>query len=231
MTERWLILPSPFLGPTAYERLAETLAAEGDSTAVATLPPAPFQPDDVLAGFVEQAARFAATVLLPHSNAGLYAPSVAAASGGVVATIYVDAALPARGSERTPLAPAAFADQVFAMADDQGLLPPWTRWWDAADLEPMFPSAQWLARVDGAAPRLPAAYVRSTLPVPHGWETRPSGYLAFGDTYAAELAFARSAGWPTARLAGHHLSLLTDPVAVAAQVRDLWQKCATAGLQ
>jgi uncharacterized protein YndB with AHSA1/START domain len=231
MTERWLLLPSPFLGPVAYEPLAESLASQGDSAMVAVLPPAPFGAEDVLAAFVDQAARLPATVLVPHSNAGFYAPAVRAATPGVTATVYVDAALPEAHARRTPLAPPAFADTVAAMADDAGLLPPWTSWWETAELEPLFPSPEWLARVDREAPRLPAAYVRSFLPVPARWIDAPSGYLAFGDTYAAELAAARAAGWPTAAMDGHHLTLLSDPSGVAERVRDLRKKCATAGLQ
>ncbi len=225
MADRWLILPSPFLGPTAYELLAECLATQGDSAVVADLPPAPFMPDEVLAAFTEQSVAAGATVLVPHSNAGLYTPSVRAASPSVVAAVYVDAALPSPGALRTPLAPPIFADDLAAMADEDGLLPPWTRWWEAVDVKPLFPSPEWLARVDRTAPRLPAAFVRSFLAVPAGWTRSPSGYLAFGDTYAAELGTARSAGWPIGVIAGHHLTLLSDPTSVAAHIRVLRAEC------
>ncbi len=226
MGDRWLVLPSPFLGPTAYGRLAERLAATGDWAGVAHLPPAPFMPADVLATFTVQALAERATVLVPHSNAGLYTPAVHAATASVVAAVYLDAALPTPGETRAPLAPPAMAHSVAAMADAGGLLPPWTRWWEEADIGPLFPSRQWRAAVDEGAPRVPASYLTSTLPVADGWTDRPSGYLAFGATYAAELALVAGLGWPTTVLVGHHLTLLTDPRAVATATVGLRRACA-----
>ncbi|MEO7071406.1 MAG: hypothetical protein ABI131_13050 [Nostocoides sp.] len=229
MADRWLLLPSPFLGPAAYGPLADVLAAHSDAARVADLPPSPFTPPDVLASFAAQAADFAVTALVPHSNAGLYAPSIWATTPTVAATIYVDAALPAPDATQTPLAPPAFADHVAVMAGDDGLLPPWTRWWDAAELGPLFPSPEWFTRVDRNAPAVPAAYVRSFLPVPAGWTVEPNAYLAFGETYAAELSTARDLGWPADVMDGQHLHLLTDPDGVAARIRALRERCATQG--
>ncbi len=51
---------------------------------------------------------------------------------------------------------------------------------------------------------------------------QPQAYLAFGDTYAEETAFAHEHGWPTAVLDGAlHLHHMVDPDAVAAAVLDL----------
>ncbi len=44
---------------------------------------------------------------------------------------------------------------------------------------------------------MPLAYFRSRLGAPDGWVTHPQAYLALGDTYAEETAFARRHGWPT----------------------------------
>ena len=47
--------------------------------------------------------------------------------------------------------------------------------------------------------------------VPRGWQVQPAAYLGFGDTYAEELTFARTTGWPVRVLDGHHLHLLVEP--------------------
>ena len=60
----------------------------------------------------------------------------------------------------------------------------------ASDIAALFPDEDWLDRVTREAPRLAPEYFTTPLPVPRGWEARPAAYLAFGDTYAAELAFA-----------------------------------------
>ncbi len=75
--------------------------------------------------------------------------------------------------------------------------------------------------MEAGQPRLPLSYFRSTVAVPAGWERTPSGYLAFGDTYAEEAARARSWGWPARRLDGGHLHLLHDPDATVAALLDL----------
>jgi hypothetical protein len=50
---------------------------------------------------------------------------------------------------------------------------------------------------------------------------RPSGYLAFGSTYAAEVAQVRASGWPVVELEGSHLQHLWEPDLVAGEVLGL----------
>jgi hypothetical protein len=77
---------------------------------------------------------------------------------------------------------------------------------------------------DGWATRIAGA--RGTTPdeVPDAW-VKVAGarcaYLAFGDTYAAETARARQAGWPVTVLDGGHLHMLVDPDEVAAAIVGL----------
>jgi hypothetical protein len=57
---------------------------------------------------------------------------------------------------------------------------------------------------------------------PAGWERSACAYLAFGTTYAVELARARRLGWPVAEVEGaRHLHFLHDPSGVVARVLDL----------
>ena len=209
------LLPSPLLGPAVWDPVAGLLRQGGHRVVVAS--PGPVgTPAEVLAAYVEVAGE-PGTVLVPHSNAGYFAPAVAERCAAV-ATVYVDAALPA-GSGATALAPPAFLDLLTGLADADGLLPPWTHWWD--DTDGLFPDDGTRATVEAGQPRLPLSYFRSTVDVPAGWERAPSGYLAFGDTYADEAARARAWGWPARRLAGGHLHLLHDPPATAAALLGL----------
>lgn len=207
-----LMVPSPLLGPSTWRPVAEVLGAEVVSTA------------GVRSGqaLVEAVAGLAGedpVVLVPHSNAGLAVPALSERVD-LRATVYVDAALPTEPPGRaTPLAPPGLLDFLRELADADGLLPPWTHWWD--DLTGLFPSAEARAAVEAEQPRLPLTYFTGTLPVPRDWAQRPSAYLAFGDTYAEELAFARSTGWPVRTLAGRHLHQLHDPDGVAAAVLAL----------
>ncbi len=213
-----LLLPSPFLGPEPYEPLAAALTSRGYDASVAPSPGTPVA-EELVAQWSALAGGTGDVVLLAHSNAGYLAPAVSAAAGGVP-VVFVDAALPAtEGSTR--LAPPAFRSQLSALADDDGLLPRWTRWWPRAEASATLPDP-WFDRLDPLLPRVPLAYVDSEVPVPPGWSRGPHAYLAFGSTYAEELALARRQGWPHRRLAGAgHLHLLVEPEDTAAAIAAL----------
>jgi hypothetical protein len=189
-------------------------------------------------------------VLVPHSNAGLFAPEIAVRRD-VVGTVFVDAALPPRvvapeippeippeiaqpGSpehtERAisrptrgeaPLAPPGFLGFLDGLADAEGMLPPWTRWWPKADVDVLFPDRATRLLVEQEQQRLPLAYFHDTIAVPAGWTDAPNAYLAFGDTYADERRLAGEWGWPVTTLTGEHLHQLVSPTDVAAALTTL----------
>jgi hypothetical protein len=201
------------LGPACYGPLASALVARSVPAVVAALPPGEVMPADVFESFAAASRDHAATHLVVHSNAGYYGPSLTASLGQPV--VYVDAALPDPQAAETLLAPAAFAEFIDTLPRRDGLLPPWPAWWDRSDVAALFPSEDWLDRVTAEAPRLSPDYFTTPLPVPPGWEAWPAAYLAFGDTYADEVAFAQSAGWVVRRETGHHLQHLAQPDRVA----------------
>jgi hypothetical protein len=166
----------------------------------------------VLAAFSAAAAASRPDVVVAHSNAGRFAGWVAP-EGALV--IYVDAALPPPSGD-APMAPEGLLEHLAGRASDDGLLPPWTRWWPEEALAPLLPDPAVLATVRAAETGVPLSYVRSRLPAPPGWAERASAYLAFGGTYAEEVARARSLAWPVEVLDGAmHLHHLVDPEAVA----------------
>ena len=216
-----LVLPSPLLGPAAYGPLATALGSRGAPAAVAELPDGVLTPGAVLEGFVDQLVSSGATLVVAHSNAGYLVPALRAARP-VPAVVFVDAALPlATADDRTVLAPPQFGEFVAGLPQEDGVLPPWPLWWEAADVGPLFPSQDWLARVTDQAPRLPPSWFTTPVDVPVGWESLPSAYLGFGATYDEELTFARAAGWPVHVLEGHHLHLLSCPDPTARAVLAL----------
>lgn len=243
-TPMLVLLPSPLLGRAIWEPVAGELAdrgwpvsaiaatgsaagpagsAEGPSTVRAEVP-APQTPDDVLDAFLNAVPADRDVVLVSHSNAGLYVPALVR-HRRVAASVFVDAALPPLQGE-TPLAPAALYDLLVGKADDDGVLPVWTLWWDEADVAALFPSDEVWERVEREQARLPLSYFSSTLPVPEGWSGGlPAAYLAFGDTYAEERDQAAGRGWPTSTLPGRHLHMLVDPPQVADEIDGLLRQC------
>ncbi|CAN5223189.1 hypothetical protein BH18ACT9_BH18ACT9_06110 [soil metagenome] len=215
MAPTFALLPSPLLGAAVWEPVAGELRTGGVPTVVLDVPGAVGGPDDVIAAFL--AALPSGAVLVPHSNSGYLAPALAVASEAR-ATVFVDAALPwAAGS--TSLAPPQFLDFLTGLADDDGVLPPWTQWWD--DTAALFPTEASRRRVEAEQSLLPLEYFRSRVGVPEDWFARPCAYLGFGEVYAEELRTARLRGWPTRTLDGRHLHMLHDPVGVAHAILEL----------
>jgi hypothetical protein len=213
------LLPSPLLGRSVWGPVAELLEGRGWSVLVAAVPGVPGSAHDVLDGFVESLPGDQSLVLVPHSNAGLYVPALYRRRT-VAGTVFVDAALPPDHGD-TALAPAPLYELLRTRADHAGLLPPWTRWWDDADVAALFPDAQTRAGVEAEQPRVPLSYFDGRVEVPSGWLDRPAAYVAFGDTYAGEIERARQHGWPISTLAGRHLHMLVEPDSVASTLVDM----------
>ena len=210
------LLPSPLLGPRVWADVAAGLRDTGRE--VATPSARGGTPDEVLATLLDGLAADRDLVLVPHSNAGLYVPAVAAVRR-VVGCVFVDAALPSEAGS-TPTAPPALVQHLRTLAGPDGLLPGWTDWWSGADVDALFPSAQVRAEVEAEQARLPLSYFDATVPTPR-WADLACAYLAFGTTYDAEVARARAAGWPVEVLDGRHLHQLVDPDAVTAAILRL----------
>lgn len=209
-----LVLPSPLLGATAYEELVGALTEVGMPARTADTPASPEGPGPVIECWRRQVEP--GDLLVPHSNAGFLAPHVGERASG---TVFLDAALPPeRGAYA--LAPTRFLEHLQTLVQEDGSLPPWTRWWPREDLEPMLPGESF-DRVDAACPRMPPNYFQQQLAAPSGWAARPSAYLALGQTYADELGFARESGWPRRQVEGHHLEFVTRPCDVARVVLEL----------
>jgi len=214
------LLPSPLLGPACWRPVAEALSDEGWEVAGVPVPPRPPRSGaDALGTFLAAIPDDRDVVLIPHSNAGLFVPALAAMRRAV-GYVFVDAGLPGT-ADRVPMMPAEFRDMLAGMADGDGMLPPWTQWWDGEDVSSLFPSPRMREEVEAEQQLLPLSYFEETVAIPAGWPDRPGAYLAFGDTYAADREAAAARGWPVMTLAGEHLHMVVDPPGVAAAIGGL----------
>lgn len=213
------LLPSPLLGPAVWAPVAQVLHNRGWNTITCAVAAPVRTGQDVVDAFLAQLPTDQQLVLVPHSNAGAYVPALVMRRR-VVAAVFVDAVLPPRRGD-VPLAAPEFLDFLRAKADDDGLLPVWTEWWDETDLTALFPDARTRARVAGEQRRVPVSYFEGTLPAAGVWDEIPGGYLAFGDTYARERDEARARGWPVRTVPAEHLHQLANPDQVAIELIDL----------
>jgi hypothetical protein len=223
----FVLVHSPSVGPGTWLPVAERLRAQGATVVVPSLVHVgaggpPFWPQ-VVAAVGDAIAAVPAgrsVVLVAHSNAGLFVPVVvAAAVRPVVGCLFVDATLPARQGP-TPVVPPEALGFLRAKAVD-GLLPPWTTWFDEAEVAPMFPDAGVRAATEAEQPRLPLSYYEQQVPVPEGWDARPCGYLLFGPPYEPVANEAAARGWDVQRLPGRHLHQLVDPGGVAERIAEM----------
>ncbi|RJL30333.1 alpha/beta hydrolase [Bailinhaonella thermotolerans] len=219
----FVLVHSPAVGPLTWRPVARELRERGHEAIVPSLLDAvaagpPYWPRVVDA--VRQAVEGvnAPLVAVCHSGAGPYAPALASSLGGrLAATVFADALLPAE-SGSSPLATPRQLGFLRDLADDEGLLPPWTSWFDERHIAPMFPDPAQRRAVEAEQPRLPLAYFEARIPVPAAWHGHPCFYLRFSPAYAEAAEEARRRGWPVADLPGTHLHQLTAPGAVAARL-------------
>jgi hypothetical protein len=212
-----VLMASCLLGPAAWDPVAEHLRSLGWDVVIA--------PDDGFAASTPEdaAEAYAAAVpsdhpviLVPHSNAGNFIPFLIA-SRTISSVVFVDAVIPVEsGTQR--LVPAALVAALESLTNDTGMLPPWTTWFDEADVAPLFPDPATRSRIEAKQPKLPIGFLLGQLEIETGWNKTPSAYLAFGSTYAEEQKRAEAAGWPVVTLNGRHLHMLIDPVNVASEI-------------
>lgn len=212
-----MLLPSPLLPASVYLDVLGALRERGCHCALADASD-PRSGDQLIDRWA--AAASPGMKLIAHSNAGYLAPGVRSAIGSAQLVLFMDAALPPVEGDTRP-APERFLSELALKADrPSGLLPPWTRWWPRDVMAGAIPD-EVFEQVDAECPRLPLSYFETSVRVPPGWAGAANCYLAFGDTYADELSFARSMHWPAAQIPGGHLAFMRDPSGIAHRIVDL----------
>jgi hypothetical protein len=213
-----VLLPSPLLGPRVWQDVADVYRGRGTPVRVARFSGRRRTVGTVQADLAAALPKEGTAVVVAHSNAGCYLPAVAA-SGAVEATVYADAAVPM--TPEWARVPPALVEMLSGLTDADGLVAPWSQWWDEEEVAALYPSAAVRREVEAEMARLPLRYFESAVPVPAGWDRRPAAFLAFGDTYAEEAAVIRRLGWPVRSMPGGHLHMLIDPEGVVAAMTGL----------
>jgi hypothetical protein len=219
-----VLVHSPFVGPSSWNRVAEELRRGGRQVVVPSLvgaltSPSPLYP--ALAGAVADAIS-GRVALVVHSGAGaLVPPVVDLLASRIEAVIFVDATLPHPGQAWVDTAPAELTEQLKGVVGPDGLLPPWHEWFPPEALIELVPDERARTECCADVPRVPLRYLQEVAPDSTMWQDRPCGYVQLSAAYEDAAAQARRAGWPVARVDGHHLSGVTDPAVVAAAVAQM----------
>jgi hypothetical protein len=217
-----VLLGSPLLGSVVWEPVAPLLRARHRDVVVpdVTSPP-PHRVAEVVDALLGTLPADRPFAVVAHSNAGNLLPGISAARD-VVAVVLMDAAFPADPGSH-PVAPAHLVAQLTELADEHGLLPPWSTWFPDEAVLALGLDAGQLAELRRVEPRIPLEYLTGTVEVEHAWaRSIPGAYVSFGDSdaYANERRVAASLGWRVRALGGGHLHPLVAPEEVAAVIDD-----------
>ena len=224
MAPQLLLVHSPLVGRETWEPVAAELAGRGWPVAVpdltgtlATGPPYATRQAEVIA----RSAAGQPAVLIGHSGAGPLLAAAGALIDQVSGYIFVDAGLPIPGQTWLETVPAELAAQVRGMADGQGWLPPWPRWWGDEVMAELIADPGVRRRFAAGCPRLPLAMFPEIHPPAPRWPPARGAYLQLSDAYDDEAARARELGWPVTKQLSHHLAMLTEPSLIAGSLLEL----------
>ncbi len=211
----FLFVHSPLVGPSSVRRLARLAAADAAAVALPDLAPsasAARPHEDFTGRAIEAAADLAPpVVVIGHSGAGAFLPTIGAAVGPPAFLVFVDAVLPPRAGRHR--ATAALLEMLDRQTE-HGVLRRWLDWWPAETVAQLVPDPADREELAADMPRLPRSFYDRDVEVPSGWSDERCGYVQLSGAYDAEHADAVARGWPTRRLASNHLAIFTEPARV-----------------
>lgn len=166
-----LLVHSPLLTPATWDPLRPHLEAAGWRVAVPDLRPVVEAPSFHAAACTAAAASVtpgAPTVVVGHSRAGAYLPSIADAVGSDrLDVVFVDARLPHPGNSWVGSLPPERATWLREIAVS-GRLPTWDTWFPAESIDDLLPDPGQRRHVLHGSPKLPWKVVSEVLPAPGG---------------------------------------------------------------
>ena len=215
----FVLIHSPLVGPTTWSWVADEMVTYGHHVIVPSLLRAATSGswEACVDAVVAAALPAGPHVLVGHSGAGPLLPVIASRLNPS-RLVFVDATLPPTDGE-SALAPEQFLGTLTGLAQD-GLLPPWSEWFEPGTMERLIPDPVRRHAVVAELPRLPLSYFHARVPVPDEWATDPSAYVLLSQGYRQEAEHAAARGWPVIEMLGSHLDLVSQPVPLAAALRD-----------
>ena len=183
-----VLMASCLLGPAAWNPVACHLRRLGWDVIIA--------PDEGFAPSTPQEAAIAYAAAVPSDHPVILVPHSNAGS-------FIPALIAPRN-----ISSVVFVDAVVPVESGTQRIVPAV----------LVPSPATRSRIEAKQPTLPIGFLLGQLEIEAGWNETPSGYLAFGSTYAEEQSRAEAEGWPVATLDGRHLHMLIDPERVASEI-------------
>ncbi len=228
MSDTFLLLHSPLVGPFTWFPVSRELQRAGHSAVVPSLEAAL----DADSGFGEAMAAGIAEALagvrvdgdlfmVAHSAAGFFLPELRRGIDlPMSGFIFVDARLPTDGANLFEDSPSSYVELLKSLAKD-GTLPPWSEWFGEHALREALPVADLRESFLEELRPIPIALFEARMTTYKGWPEAPCGYVRLSSAYTAEAEAARLRGWPVLEADLTHLHMLVDPLAVAALILEI----------
>lgn len=228
MAHTFLLVHSPLIGPYSWRPTAEELERRGHQTFIPNLLPALALSSgfadafaELVAETVDQASVTHPLLLVGHSAAGAYLPAIRSAlDREVQAHLFVDARLPSRGASLAEQDSPEEVQQRRELARE-GILPPWSEWFDQALIEEAIPERVIRKRFLAELEPIPMALFEETISFNSDWPDAPCAYLRLSEFYQPLAQEASSNGWPVLEANAGHLHPLTHPRETAGLIEEL----------
>jgi hypothetical protein len=162
--------------------------------------------------------------LVGHSSASVLVAQLAG-SMHAEGIVLVDGVVPPSSGAVGPV-PDRLLGFLSGLYGPDGVLPPWSDWWDASPLQgaigiPLLRvNEQAYQTFRQALPRMARVWFDDVAYL-NPWRHTPVGYLQLSSLYAGSAAEADQLGWPVVRLNGTHLHPITAPRETASAIAAL----------
>jgi pimeloyl-ACP methyl ester carboxylesterase len=158
-------------------------------------------------------------IVVGHSSASVLAAELAARLPAC-AVIIVDGEVPPSHGAAFPVRPALY-DLIKSLAEPDGMLPVWSRWFagdtqrmSLVGLDILARDAAAFARFESGLPRMHVDWFDDAIELA-GWDHIPAGFIQASAIYDHAAVAAQRRGWPVANLQGTHLHPTLHPAETA----------------
>jgi hypothetical protein len=210
--------------PTAGELRAAGMCVEVPDVLTVAQPP-PLWSD--WAGHVASLVSFESRPALVGYSAATPLVAQLASRRGARGVIMLDGDVPPPNGLVTPVRP-AFREFIRSLADQNGLLPPWSQWWSADARRASLIGidrldSEALASLEIGLPRMHVDWFDDAIELAP-WAHIPAGYIRTSGFYDHAADEAERRGWPVVRLQGTHLHPMLAPAETASAIGEIARK-------
>lgn len=225
MSSDFILVPGPLVRASSWEPTAKHLRAAGHRVQVPDVLAHHHAPPSWNAWTLHLLEHITSTndpFVVGHSSASTLVAELATKLP-VKGVIIVDGDLPPSRGAASPLR-SSFYEFIQSLADADGRLPIWSRWFaghaqrmSLIGLDILASDSVAFAEFEAELPTMHVGWFRDTITLAN-WDHVPTGYIQTSPIYDHAVADAKRRGWPVAKLQGTHLHPTLQPAETASAI-------------